>query len=117
MGFLVCRTAGFMGLDEATQLKVMRVASIVFATSVKTNGKPDLIVFYPCEPGFKPHFDDDGRTLVACLEGLGRKVYAFLSDLGDPENWGRLYDPETVKELEETVNQRYVITLMLADEY
>jgi hypothetical protein len=51
------------------------------------------------------------------MDGLNKKVYAKLDDYGEPDEWDKLYEPETVKTLRQAPNCRYTITFMLASEY
>jgi hypothetical protein len=81
------------------------------------NAKTDMVVFYPYT--VPTHYEDEGRTLVTYDNGLKehQKVYAVLSDLGDPSQWEELYGREVAEELRRAPNCRFVATFMLADEY
>jgi hypothetical protein len=118
MGYRVVRTRGFKELPLDMQIHIIKYA----LTHLDLNaGKPDMIVFYPCDSNDNyPRYEDEGRTLVTCAEGLDEKVFAILSDFGDPEQWSELYgyDPDLVERLQKaTKGNRYVVTFMLADEY
>jgi len=115
--YRVVRTQGFKELPLEMQVSIIQysLAHIDFNA-----GKPDMIVFYPECDGVKTHYEDEGRTLVTCAEGLDEKVFVVLSDFGDPERWGELYgyDPDLVERLQKaTKGSRYVVTFMLAHEY
>jgi hypothetical protein len=115
--YRVVRTQGFKELPLEMQVSIIKYA----LSHIDFNaGKPDMIVLYPCDRNNNYRYEDDGRTLVTCAEGLDEKVFVILSDFGDPEKWGELYgyDPDLVERLRKaTKGNRYIITFMLADEY
>jgi len=115
--YRVVRTQGFKELPLDTQVSIIEYSLTHFDFNA---GKPDMIVFYPCGKDNYPRYEDEGRTLITCVEGLDEKVFVILSDFGDPERWGELYgyDPDLVERLQKvTKGNRYVVTFMLADEY
>jgi hypothetical protein len=117
VNYKIERTRGFKELPLEMQVSIINYALSHIDFSA---GKPDMIVFYPECNDVKTHYEDEGRTLVTCAEGLDEKVFVILSDFGDPERWSELYgyDPDLVKRLQKaTKGYRYVVTFMLADEY
>ena len=106
--FMILSTMGFRSeLSEDAQVEIME------HTLRPINSKTDFIVYYP--PHQREHLEDEGRTLIASVEGLTKKVYVKLDDFGDPAKWTELYDPETVEHLKKAGTGRFVITFMLAE--
>ena len=107
---MILRTIGFMN-EVPPNLQ----ARIIEYTLKHISPKTDMVVFYPHR--VNPHYEDDDRTFITFMDGLTKKVYAKLDDFGEPSEWNKLYEPETVKTLREAPNCRYTITFMLAEEY
>jgi hypothetical protein len=107
---VILRTIGFM-----TEVSPDLQARIMEYTLKHINPKTDMVVFYPHR--VNPHYEDDNRTLITFMDGLNKKVYAKLDDYGEPDEWDKLYEPETVETLRQAPNCRYTITFMLAEEY
>jgi len=107
--FKMLFTRGFTSLPEEIQ------ADVSFHAMRHITPETDFIVYSSQE--CRTHLEDEGRTLVTYIKGLTQKCYAKLDDFGDPETWDEIYDEETVKTLREAPNCRFVLTLMLAEEY
>jgi hypothetical protein len=99
----------------ANEVEPSAQARIIEYALKHLGAKTDMVVFYPYT--IPTHYEDDGRTLVTYDLGLKEKVYAILSDLGDPSEWDELYEKEVAEELRRAPNCRFVVTFMLADEY
>ena len=101
----------------ANEVKPDAQARIIEYALKHLDARTDMVVFYPYT--IPTHYEDDGRTLVTYDHGLEefQKVYAILSDLGDPSEWDELYEKEVAEELRRAPNCRFVVTFMLADEY
>jgi len=79
----------------------------------------DFLVLEPARrPGEKRlQLEDGGRTMRMRLSFVKTKVYAKLDDYGPVEKWEELYDPDTVKELRETLKTRYALTIIMPEEW
>jgi len=98
-------------IPEPVQARIMGYA--LGRINVKTN----FVAFCPEEEGIKEHYEDDGRSLITSMEGLRKKAYAKLDDYGETSQWDEMYGKETADRLREAPNTRFVVTLMLAEEY
>ena len=93
---LVVKTAGFDSLPIDDLEYCFRIALD------RINPRTDFIIFDPERLG-KPYLEDEGRTLIVPSPNIDKKVYAKLDDYNGNE--------------EEAFGYRWVITLMLAEEY
>lgn len=99
--FLVLLTKGFRyNLDSELQADIMKTGL------ARINTKTDFIVFNPEVK--TERIDDEGRSVILPSEAKD-KVYVKLDDFGSAE--------ALTENCGFTVNTRYAVTFMLAEEY
>jgi hypothetical protein len=93
---MVVETEGFSSLPEEAKEYCRGIAISRISPQV------NFMVFQPGETG-EPYLEDEGRTLVIPSPNLSAKVYAVLDDYRGAE--------------EAALGHRWVLTLMLAEEW
>lgn len=78
------------------------------------NQKIDFLIFEG--KGDKVLIEDEGRSMRIPIPYLSVKCYAKLDDYGEPSERVERYGKEVAEELD-SINTRYVATIMLAEDY